>query len=177
MEVVFETECLKVRKFCIEDAPELYRNHQEPEVRKWIPNECYGDLEEAEGAIRFFARCVDQKRLPYVLAVEPKENGSLIGDTGINEVEGKPGEVEIGYTICREYQGRGYATEVLAGICEFAISAFGFRTLYGRVMKGNDASIRVLQKNGFVFEREEYGAEDDPYGKGMLIYKKDAESK
>ena len=177
MEYFFETEHLRVRKFRMEDATQLYRNHQESEVRKWIPNECYGDLEEAEGAIRFFVKCVEQKRLPYVLAVELKENGALIGDTGINEVEGKPGEVEIGYTICREYQGRGYATELLAGMCEFAVSAFGFRTLYGRVLKGNGASIRVLQKNGFSFDREEYGAEDDPYGNGMLIYKKDAESK
>ena len=177
MEYFFETEHLRVRKFRMEDATQLYRNHQESEVRKWIPNECYGDLEEAEGAIRFFVKCVEQKRLPYVLAVELKENGALIGDTGINEVEGKPGEVEIGYTICWEYQGRGYATELLAGMCEFSVSAFGFRTLYGRVLKGNGASIRVLQKNGFSFDREEYGAEDDPYGNGMLIYKKDAESK
>ena len=176
MEYIFETEHMRVRKFCPEDAPRLYRNHQEPEVRKWIPNECYGDLEEAEGAIGFFVRCVEQKRLPYVLAVELKENGALIGDTGINEVEGKSGEVEIGYTICWEYKGRGYATELVAAMCDFVKSDFGFCTIYGRVMKGNDASVRVLEKNGFTFLREEIGAEDDPYGVGMLVYKKDAES-
>ena len=176
MEYIFETEHLRIRKFDLEDAPQLYRNHQESEARKWIPNECYGDLEEAKGAISFFAECVAQKRLPYVLAVELKENGVLIGDTGINEVDGKPEEVEVGYTICQEYQGRGYATELLAGMCDFVKSNFEFRTLYGRVMRGNDASIRVLQKNGFVFIREEFGAEDDPYGNGMLIYKKGAES-
>ena len=177
MEYIFETEHLRIRKFDLEDAPRLYRNHQEPEVWKWIPNECYQDLEEAEDAIGFFARCVEQKRLPYVLAVELKENGILIGDVGINEVDGKPGEVEIGCTICREYQCRGYATELVAGMCNFVRSNFGFRVLYGRVMKGNDASVRVLEKNGFVFLREEIGAEDDPYGKGMLVYKKDAESR
>ena len=177
MEYIFETEHLIVRKFWPKDASELFGNHQEPEVRKWIPNECYQDLEEAEGAIRFFAKCVEGKRLPYVLAVVLKENGVLIGDTGINEVDGKPGEVEIGYTICREYQGRGYATELVAGMYDFVKSDFGFETLYGRVMGGNDASVRVLQKNGFVFLREEIGAEDDPYGRGMLVYKKDAESK
>ena len=34
-------------------------------------------------------------------------------------------------------------------------------------MKGNDESIRVLEKNGYKFSNEEVGAEDDPYGKGM----------
>ena len=45
--------------------------------------------------------------------------------------------------------------------------------LYGRVMRGNNASVRVLEKNGFIFVEEESGAEDDPYGNGMLIYKKE----
>lgn len=177
MEYIFETEHLRVRKFRMDDAPQLYRNHLEPEVKRWIPNESYADLEEAEGAIRFYAECVDENRLPFVVAVELKENGALIGDTGINEVEGKSGEVEIGYTICSAYSGRGYATELLSGMTEFASTKFGCAVLYGRVMRGNEASIRVLQKNDYEFLREERGVEDDPYGKGMLVYKKDAESK
>jgi [ribosomal protein S5]-alanine N-acetyltransferase len=31
----------------------------------------------------------------------------------------------------------------------------------------------VLEKNGYDFVREEYGAEDDPYGNGMLVYKRE----
>jgi ribosomal-protein-alanine N-acetyltransferase len=55
---------------------------------------------------------------------------------------------------------------------EFAVSAFGVGALYGRVIRGNRASVRVLEKNGYVFIGEEADAEDDPYGKGMLIYRK-----
>ena len=111
MEYLFGTEHLWVRKFETKDAGKLYENHQELEVRKWIPNECYEDLEEAEGAVAFFADRVSRKVLPFVLAVELKKTGELIGDTGINEVEGQPEEVEIGYTICKKHSGRGYATE------------------------------------------------------------------
>ena len=60
---------------------------------EWIPNERYADIREAENAIYFYAGCVDHDRLPYVLAVESRLTGELIGDTGINEVEGKPDEV------------------------------------------------------------------------------------
>ena len=176
MEYIFETVHLRVRKFETEDAVKLYENHLEPEVRKWIPNESYGCLKEAEGAVAFFAERVSKRKLPYVLAVELKATGELIGDTGINEVEGKMGDVEIGYTICKKYSGRGYATELLGSMTEYVRMTFGYSGLYGRVMRGNDASVRVLEKNGYVFVKEEYGAEDDPYGKGMLIYKKDAES-
>lgn len=174
MEYMFETEHLRVRKFEIEDAKHLYENHLEEEVKKWIPNESYADIEEALGAINFYIDCVNSRHLPYVLAVELKENGELIGDTGVNEVEGKADEVEMGYVICKKYSGKGYATELLEAMTEFVTLTFGMNVLYGRVMRGNSASVRVLEKNGYNFVREEFGAEDDPYGNGMLIYKKES---
>ena len=172
MDYLFETPHLRVRKFDLHDVQTLFRIHLEEEVKRWIPNECYANLEETQKAIEFFSDCARARELPYVLAVEWKETGELIGDTGINEVEGSPTEVEIGYVISRKHSKKGYATELLAAMTEFAAFTFGINVLYGRVMRGNDASVRVLEKNGFVFIREEFGAEDDPYGNGMLVYGK-----
>ena len=173
MEKMFETERLIIRKLTDEDARKLYENHLDDEVRKWFPNECYADVEEALDAARFFADCVDNGHLPFVLGVELKDTKELIGDTGISEVEGKPDETEIGYCIGQQYRGWGYATELLDAISEYAASRFGVRVIYGRVVHGNEASAKVLEKNGYQFVKEEFGAEDDPYGKGMLVYKKE----
>lgn len=170
MEYMFETERLRVRKFETGDAGELYRIHLDEEVKKWIPGESYADPEEAREAAAFFADRAAQIKLPYVLAVELKQTGELIGDTGLNEVEGKPEEVEIGFVICRESRGKGYATELLKTMTIYAVRTFHVSALYGRVMKGNDASVRVLEKSGYSFVTEEAGAEDDPYGNGMLVY-------
>ncbi|MDE7292937.1 MAG: GNAT family N-acetyltransferase [Oscillospiraceae bacterium] len=172
MEYIFETEHLKIRKFEPDDAIDLYKNHLEEDVKKWIPNESYADIEEARGAVDFYIDCVKNKHLPYVLAVELKSTGELIGDTGVNEALGNPNEVEIGYGICKRYSGKGYATELLGAMTNYIAETFGINILYGRVMHGNNASVRVLEKNGYEFVREESGAEDDPYGNGMLIYKK-----
>ena len=139
-------------------------------MKKWMPNESYEDIAEAEEAIDYFSDCVEKEQLPYVLAVVSKQTGELIGDTGINEVEGNPGEVEIGYVISDKYSGRGYATELVNAMTSYVISKFGTKVLYGRIMHGNDASVRVLEKNGYSFINEEFGAEDDPYGNGMLVY-------
>ena len=38
-------------------------------------------------------------------------------------------------------------------------------------MHGNKASVKVMEKCGYSYINEEFGAEDDPYDKGMLIYK------
>jgi len=168
---MYETERLIIRKFRDEDARELYENHLDDEVRKWFPNECYADPAEAQDAICMYIDCVNKGHLPYVLGVELKATGELIGDTGISEVEGKPDEVEIGYCIGRKYRSRGYATELLKATSAFVASRFGIRVIYGRVVHGNGISAKVLEKNGYQFIREEFGAEDDPYGHGMLVYR------
>ena len=173
MDKIAETVHLIVRKLKAEDAQQLYENHMDEEVRKWFPNECYADLNEAQEAIRFFADCVDNGHLPFVLGVELKSTGELIGDTGISEVEGKPEETEIGYCIGQKYRGKGYATELLSAISAFAGSRFGVGVIWGRVLHGNQASAKVLEKNGYRFVKEEFGAEDDPYGNGMLVYQKE----
>ena len=176
MKYLFQTEHLRIRRFEAEDAKQLYENHLEEEMKQWIPNESYESLEEAAEAITFYQACVDEGQLPYVLAVEHRESGELIGDTGVNEVEGAPGEVEIGYSICHKYSGLGYATELLEVMTFFVTELFRVQVLYGRVMKGNEASVKVLEKCGYEFVREEFDAEDDPYGRGMLVFEREVES-
>lgn len=173
MDYMFETEHLRVRKFEIGDAQCLYQIHLDEEVKKWFPNESYADIEETLGAIRFYAARVNGNKLPYVLAVELKETGELIGDAGVSEVEGSSGEAEAGYVICKKHRGKGYAAELLRAMTDFAASTLGMNALYGRVLRGNHASVRVLEKNGYVFVREEFNAEDDPYGNGILVYRKE----
>ena len=135
----------------------------------------YADVDEARDAIRFYADCVKSGHLPCVLGAELKETGELIGDAGISEVEGKPDETEIGYCIGQKYRGRGYAAELTDAVSGFVFSRFGIRTIYGRVVHGNEASAKVLEKSGYRFVEEQSGAEDDPYGQGMLVYRKDRE--
>jgi RimJ/RimL family protein N-acetyltransferase len=52
----------------------------------------------------------------------------------------------VGYWIGREFWGRGLATQALAEL----VGMVEARPLYAHVVKSNVASIRVLEKNGFV---------------------------
>ena len=175
MDIFFETERVLARKLEQEDAARLYENHAEAKVKKWFPNESYADICEAQDAIQFFHDCVEKNHLPFVLAIQLKENGELIGDTGVSEVAGEPDSLEIGYQICEKYSGKGLATEVLNAMTEFSFARFNATVSFGRVVNGNTASARVLEKAGYVFVKKEYGAADDPYGNGMLVYKKEAQ--
>lgn len=168
MNYIFETSRIGFRRFEQSDVSKIYRHHQEKSLKKWIPNESYETLDEAMEAIKFFSERCDKGELPFVLAVELKENHELIGDAGINEA---PGGIEIGYAICESCQGYGYATETVKAFSDYAVQHFSVSELYGRVVRGNTASCRVLEKAGYKYINDEFEAEDDPYGKGMLIYK------
>lgn len=176
MHILFESPRLIFRTFERTDAQKLYLNHLEPDMKRWIPNESYADIAETERAIRFFSDCVAQMKLPYVLAIVFRETNALIGDVGINEVEGNPAEAEIGYSISDAYSGKGLATEAVRAMTDYAFRTFAINCLYGRVLQGNAASERVLIKSGYDFMNREAHAPDDPYGCGMLVYRRSAHS-
>lgn len=171
MKYLFESESLGFRRFKISDVEKVYTHHNEQSLKKWIPNESYENLDEATDAIKFFGECYDKRKLPFVLAIEEKRTQEIIGDTGINEA---PGGIEIGYSIRESHQGNGYATETVKAMTKYVCQIFSVNVLFGRVMNGNNASCKVMDKTGYRFIREEFGAEDDPYGKGMLVYELDS---
>lgn len=59
----------------------------------------------------------------------------------------------IGYWIGKEYWGKGVATRALVAFLQIVTE----RPLYAHVASHNAASIRVLEKCGFSFERKESG--------------------
>jgi RimJ/RimL family protein N-acetyltransferase len=63
------------------------------------------------------------------------------------------GEREVSYWLGRQYWGKGIATRALAAF----LAELPMRPLYARAVKDNIASIRVLQKCGFVITGEDKG--------------------
>ena len=59
---------------------------------------------------------------------------------------------ELGYWLGEEYWGRGIATSAVRGFSDAAFSEYGVHRLYALVFAWNPASMRVLEKAGFVRE-------------------------
>ncbi|HEX3356154.1 MAG TPA: GNAT family N-acetyltransferase [Tepidisphaeraceae bacterium] len=72
----------------------------------------------------------------------------MFGDcvAGHIAVYGPPQEKEVTYWIGKDFTGRGLATEALSRF----LGEFKSRPLFAHAAKDNLASIRVLEKNGFV---------------------------
>jgi RimJ/RimL family protein N-acetyltransferase len=74
----------------------------------------------------------------------------VAGNIGCWEEDGR---MLVGYWIGREFSGRGLATQALAEL----LGIVDARPLHAYVAKGNIASIRVLEKCGFVEVGERTG--------------------
>ena len=59
------------------------------------------------------------------------------------------GTVEIGYSVLTQFQGRGYATELVGGLVRWAMGQPGVTRVVAETEWANPASVRVLDKAGF----------------------------
>ncbi len=90
--------------------------------------------------------------------------GEFVGTIGIFPPENEWGpEPEVGYLLASRFHGRGLATEALAAVVADATERLRIPVLVGIVDEPNGASIRVLEKCGFVFERPYTGRDGHPY--------------
>jgi len=86
-------------------------------------------------------------------AISIAEN-SMVGDLCIVGEPNKLGEIEIGYGTYEEYQGRGYMTEIVGGIVEWAKTQASVKSIIASTLKTNLASFKVLEKNKFIKIKE-----------------------
>ncbi|WP_297073691.1 GNAT family protein, partial [Thermococcus sp.] len=56
---------------------------------------------------------------------------------------------EILYYLAPEERRKGYGTEVVKLLCEYAFRHLNLRKVWAKVHEDNKASIKVLEKNGF----------------------------
>jgi RimJ/RimL family protein N-acetyltransferase len=78
-----------------------------------------------------------------------REDRTLIGNGGFGRPPAEDGSGKIGYALVAEQQGRGYATEGVAAILEWAFLHPGLTRIVADTYPELTPSIRVLQKNGF----------------------------
>jgi RimJ/RimL family protein N-acetyltransferase len=60
--------------------------------------------------------------------------------------------LQIGAQLRRDYWGQGFASELMQRLVEFGIDQLHLPAVYGVFEKDNNASRRLLEKLGFVFE-------------------------
>ncbi len=83
------------------------------------------------------------------LVVLPKPKRILIGVVGLKSPPVR-GRVDLGYGIVNSHQGHGYATEATKRLIALVFEDSAARTIVAETMPELTASMRVLDKCGFV---------------------------
>ncbi len=82
--------------------------------------------------------------------IDPTEQ-VLVGNGGFKGAPDETGTVEMGYEIAPEYWNRGYATEAVRGLIDYAFTHKPVNAVIAHTLAEKNASNRVLQKVGMTF--------------------------
>jgi RimJ/RimL family protein N-acetyltransferase len=105
--------------------------------------------EEAQEKVRQRMRLFDERKLgkfPIFL----RSTGEFIGTCGMEpfDLEGRP-EVELGYRLCLNFWGKGYAKEAAQAILNYGLGDLQLARIIAFVLPQNKASVRILEQLGF----------------------------
>ncbi|MDF2840662.1 MAG: acetyltransferase, ribosomal protein N-acetylase [Clostridia bacterium] len=81
-----------------------------------------------------------------------KSTQEIIGTAMIFNFDHEARHAEIGYVFHSGYWGKGYGTETVTLMNDFAFESLKLHKVHARIVDANIGSIRVIEKNGFVLE-------------------------
>ena len=146
-----DTPSLRLRHLLVDDAARMMELNGEPSTRRWLPSHVYADANAATARIRYLVACYaspgDPRVGPYVLAVEERRGGALLGHVGFSPLDG---EVEVSYAIAEGARRRGYGAEALRCACRWAAESFSLRGILAITESANMPSRRTLTRAAFV---------------------------
>lgn len=160
---VLETPRLTLRPFEASDAQTVYPWMTDGEIQRFMPTGQDYTMEQVEARVaRYMAH---QEKHGYSRwLIFDRATGEAIGDAGILHIPAS-GENELGYRLIKSRWGEGLATEVAKAWMEYAFTELGLTELIAFSHPDNGASVRVMQKCGFEFLRNEAIA-----GMGVVVY-------
>ena len=142
------TERLLLSRWRLSDIPSLYEYARDPEVGPpagWPPHQSIWD------SISLVVKVL----IPQgVYCIRPKDSGRAIGTISFSTDKYRPGvrSMELGYSISREYWGRGLMTEAVEAMIRHGFEDMGLDMISVTTGPDNERSQRVIEKCGFTYE-------------------------
>jgi RimJ/RimL family protein N-acetyltransferase len=143
------SDLVRLRNVERDDLPRLYQMQLDPESNRLA-------VTNPRSAEEFDAHWANVLRDPSITA-----KAILLGEALVGCVScfGRDGRANVGYWVGREHWGKGFASRAL----KLLLLEVPTRPLYAYVATSNGASLRVLQKCGFVVERVQVSPASDRY--------------
>jgi [ribosomal protein S5]-alanine N-acetyltransferase len=149
-----ETERLILRPVTPDDATAVFIYASNPNVTRYTLFETHQTEQDSRWFVIDYVRsryaCKEPD--PFAIVIKDDPVGLMVGALGAHWVSQPNGTMELGYSIGEPHWGRGYVTEAATALIRLVFSEYAVERVQARVILGNEASERVLEKLGFTRE-------------------------
>ena len=143
---------LTLRRLTTTDAPFMLALLNSPSWLRFIGNRNVHTLDEARQYIENGALKSYKLHALGSYLVTLSETGQPIGTCGLHQREDLP-DVDIGFAFLPSFEGKGYGYEAASAVVKYAIDTLQLQRLTARCNPENEASIALIEKLGFQYEK------------------------
>lgn len=153
MHLILQTPHLLLRQFTLDDAPLLLLLNSNPEVLKYLHEPL---LKTEEQALQVLQNIIlpQYKNNLGRWAIHLKSTNEFIGWCGLKYLADTD-EIDLGYRLMQQFWGNGYAYEAAKHTMDYGFNQLHLKTIVGRAHIDNVGSLKILQKIGMQFIKDE----------------------
>lgn len=142
---------IRLRAMTAVDVPRLYTQFSDPKVMRYWSR---GPLMRVEDAREMFDEIDRGVRAGEFLqwAIARREDDLMIGSCALFAQNAAHRRAEIGFALSSAHWGHGYAQEAVRLVLDHAFGVLDFHRIEADVDPRNVASLRLLERVGFVRE-------------------------
>jgi ribosomal-protein-alanine N-acetyltransferase len=159
------TDRLVLRQMTTDDVNEMFFLRSDKEVMKYIDRPVAQDTDEALQFINTVTANT-AKNESIIWALSLKNDPTLIGYICLWNIRPEHHRGEMGYAMHPQHHGKGIMHEAVKAVLDYSFNILKLHSIEANVNPGNIASIKLLERNGFV--REAYFKEDYLYNGKFL---------
>ncbi len=147
------TDRLILRRFLLDDAEFMLAIWNDPAFIRYVGDRRIRTPEAAANALREGILKVYDDYGYGPMCVVAKDGGARVGICGLFRREGLEGP-DLGFALLPQFRGKGLAGEAAAAVIEHTRDILGLVTLSAIVAPQNTASVGLLDRLGFSFEKK-----------------------
>lgn len=155
-----------------EDAQAVHDYASDKDVKKFIGWNLMKSLEETTEFVKTMISREEADTHLYA-SVALKATDEVIGTVMLFNFDKIANKAEVGYVFHKNHWGKGYGSESLSLVSNYAFECLKLHKLHATVTDANIGSAKILEKNGFNLEgnlKDHFYIEDQYYG--ALLYGK-----
>ena len=149
---VLDTERLLLRPITVDDAEFILILLNEPSFLRYIGDKQVRNIEDARQYILNGPIASYERHGLGLLLVELRDSHTRIGMCGLLKRDELP-EPDIGFALIPDFWNKGFAFEAAAAVLQDARDRLKLQRILAITSLDNDASIKLLERLGFKFER------------------------